>query len=125
MNVDETLQNVLMINCLGSGCWDSTVNHWLTEIWPNKYAAVLQVNMFLSGLGDVVAPLMVAPYVHGDANVTADNETITVDLRIRHLTVPFALEGVLQSIGKHYPFLFPIESHSFDTFPIRPVPLIF
>lgn len=85
---------------LGSGCWDSCVNFWLVEMHPRYHGAILQANMFFSGLGGIVAPLMVAPFVHGNANHTAENETITVEMRIAHLQVPFAVEGVLQSIGK-------------------------
>src|SRR5699024_9604547 len=71
-------------------------------IWPKANAAILQGNMFMSGIGSIVAPLMVAPYVHGDDNVTAGNETITVEMRIRDLAIPFGVEGVLQSVGKFF-----------------------
>lgn len=86
---------------VGSGSWDSCVNFWLVEMHPKYNGAILQANMFFSGLGGIVAPLMVAPFVHGNDTLTIHNETVTVELRIAHLQVPFSIEGVLQSIGKN------------------------
>lgn len=58
---------------------------------------------FVSGLnsGSTLAPLLAAPFVFGDATVTSDNETLTTEHRVHTLLIPFAINGVLQSIGKH------------------------
>ncbi|KAH9387962.1 hypothetical protein TYRP_009162 [Tyrophagus putrescentiae] len=55
-------------------------------------------NMFFSGVGSIVAPLMVASRVHGNANHTEEGDEVTVGRRIADLTLPFAVEGVLQSL---------------------------
>lgn len=43
---------------------------------------------------------MAAPFVYGDDKVTASNETLTTELRVHTLLIPFAINGVLQSIGE-------------------------
>ena len=90
---------MMVLNGVGSGCWDSSVHVWLVEMGPSAYhAAILQANMFFSGVGSIVAPLMVASRVHGNANHTEEGDEVTVGRRIADLTLPFAVEGVLQSL---------------------------
>ena len=90
---------MMVLNGVGSGCWDSSVHVWLVEMGPSAYhAAILQANMFFSGVGSIVAPLMVASRVHGNANLTEEGDEVTVERRIADLTLPFAVEGVLQSL---------------------------
>lgn len=92
------ITGVILIN-IGCGAWDAATNIWLVDMWPISNSAILQGSRFTYGLGAIVSPLLTSSYVHGYANVTNDNHTITIDDRIHSLTVPFAINGTLQIIG--------------------------
>lgn len=91
------ITGVILIN-IGCGAWDAATNIWLVDMWPISNSAILQGSRFTYGLGAIVSPLLTSSYVHGYANVTNDNHTITIDDRIHSLTVPFAINGTLQII---------------------------
>lgn len=91
---------MLAVCGIGSGAWDSSTSIWLVEMWPVGHGAMLQINQFLFGIGTILAPILVAPFVHGEEVMTASNETITEDDRIKALAVPFIISGVIQGIGK-------------------------
>src|SRR5690606_42018125 len=54
------------VNGLGSGAWDGSSSMWLVELWPHQTGAVMQSYQFMFGLGNIVAPLIAAPYLHGE-----------------------------------------------------------
>lgn len=89
----------LVLNGIGSGAWDSATSIWLVDMWPIGNSAILQGSQFMYGLGSIVAPMLVSPFVYGEANVTADNQTLTIEDRIHALTYPFAVCGLIQAIG--------------------------
>ena len=90
----------LVLSGIGSGAWDAATSIWLVELWPVGNSAVLQGSQFAWGAGSIVAPMMVSPFVYGDANVTADNQTLTVEERVRRLAIPYEIVGVVQLVGK-------------------------
>lgn len=90
---------MLILMGIGSGAWDSATSIWLVDMWPIGNSPVLQGSQFMFGLGSIGAPILVSPFVYGDANVTHDNQTLTVDDRIKALSYPFAVAGVIQIIG--------------------------
>lgn len=93
---------MLVANNVGAGAWDSSTSIWLVDMWPIGGAAFLQGNQMMYGLGSTVAPLLAAPFVYGDANVTSGNGSLTSELRVRTMLVPFTINGALQCIGKHF-----------------------
>lgn len=88
----------MVFNGTGGGSWDSSNNIWLVEMWPEHNGPVMQFTQFMYGLGTIVGPIMISPYVHGDDNSTV-TANITAEERETELTKPFALAGVIQIIG--------------------------
>ena len=98
-------------NGLGAGAWDNGNNVWLVELWPQQSSPILQFSHFMYGLGSVLAPILVRPYLTGE-NSTHHNssglllneglvsqDSGAVDRR-QLLKTPFLISGVLQAIGK-------------------------
>ena len=79
-------------NGIGGGSWDSSNNIWLVEMWPNKHASVMQSSQFMYGLGTIISPTLISPYVSG--NSTQE----TPAMRIKSLRTPFAIVGAIQII---------------------------
>ncbi|KAH9396053.1 hypothetical protein TYRP_020133 [Tyrophagus putrescentiae] len=80
---------------IGTGAWDSACEIWMIEIFPIGNAGMLQFLQFMYGVGSVIAPLLVAPFVKGEQLV--NNSTglpITPEDRIQSLTMPFVVSGV-------------------------------
>lgn len=90
---------MVVVNNLGAGAWDSSTSIWLVDMWPEANSALLQGNQFMYGCGAILAPLLAAPFVHGDQNVTELNQTLTIEARVHSLMVPFGINGALQTIG--------------------------
>lgn len=93
----------LVLNGIGGGAWDSASGFWAVEMWPVGNDAMLQLVQFMYGAGSVVAPLLAAPFVYGEKNVTeigGENVTITAADRIHRLTLPFAIVGGNLLIGE-------------------------
>ena len=92
----------LTFNGIGGGSWDSSNNIWLIEMWPKHNGPIMQFTQFMYGLGTIVGPILVSPYVHGDpdnSTETANTTDITPEERIKELTLPFAVTGTIQIIG--------------------------
>lgn len=90
---------------VGSGVWDSSQSVLLVEMWPSWAAnAVLQTTQGCYGLGTIVAPFLVSPFVFGEKNSTIGvdgrNETITPEMRERALAVPYVVSGLTASAGR-------------------------
>ncbi|KAH9392164.1 hypothetical protein TYRP_005232, partial [Tyrophagus putrescentiae] len=89
---------------VATGAWDSSTSIWIVEIWSSGSPALLQGLQFFYGLGSIVAPLLCAPFVYGRHNVTEDgNKTITPEMRIHSLTIPFSINAAFQVL---FPILF-------------------
>lgn len=74
-------------------------------MWPQGNDMLLQLVQFCYGVGSVVAPLIVAPYVSGEKTNFTDSKTgqminITAEDRVHALTVPFAGIGAALLLGK-------------------------
>jgi len=89
----------LCLNGIGDGGYDAGSSSWLVEMLPEGNSIFLQASQFMYGLGSIVAPMMVAPYVYGEALVDRNNQTLTVDMRKSGLSIPFGLNGLMQGIG--------------------------
>ena len=85
----------LVFNGIGGGTWDSNNNVWLVEMWPTFNAPLIQVSQFMYGLGTIIGPIIVSPYVHGDNTNTTN---WSPEFRRKELTFPFALTGIIQAI---------------------------
>lgn len=87
----------IVVNGLGGGSWDSSNNVWLVEMWTENNAPVMQSSQFFYGMGTIVGPMIVGPYVHGENNHTT-GYVWSGEQRQKLLTFPFALVGLLQLI---------------------------
>lgn len=93
----------ITLNGIGGGTWDSNNNVWIVEMWPAINAPLIQASQFFYGLGTIVGPIIVSPYVHGEnansTNATTTNVTNwTPDERKDQLTLPFGLTGAIQIV---------------------------
>ena len=93
---------MMVLSNIGAGAWDSATSIWLVEMWPQHNAAMMQAGLFATGIGSIVGPLLAAPFVHGESNVTSANETLTMERRIWDLTIPLGILTVALSIGKSF-----------------------
>ncbi|OTF70693.1 hypothetical protein BLA29_005916 [Euroglyphus maynei] len=80
----------ITLNGIGGGSWDSSNNIWLVEMWPNKHASVMQSSQFMYGLGTIISPALISPYVSGNSSQHTPAE------RIESLRLPFTIVGVIQ-----------------------------
>lgn len=98
-------------NGVGAGAWDNGNNVWLVEMWPQKSLAVMQFSQFMYGLGTVLAPVLVKPYLTGEnsthhkashdlLNDWTPNTTNPAIDRRELLETPFIITGFLQGLGK-------------------------
>lgn len=90
----EVALPALVLYGIGSGAWDSATSIWLVDMWPVGNSAVLQGSQFLYGVGAIVAPFLVSPFVYGDV------ANVTVEERVHELAIPFEIGGAVQVIGK-------------------------
>ncbi|KAH7641063.1 hypothetical protein HUG17_8532 [Dermatophagoides farinae] len=79
---------------IGSGSWESSNTVWLVEMWPKHQASAIQIQQFMYGIGSIISPSMLAPFVQGIANETE----VGVESRKSLLIKPFITIGVLQLI---------------------------
>lgn len=94
----KTALTGLVIMGIGSGAWDSATIIWLVDMWPVGNSPLIQASQFMYGLGSIVSPIILSPFVYGEANVTADNKILTVEDRIEALSYPFIVCAVIQAI---------------------------
>lgn len=80
----------ITLNGIGGGSWDSSNNIWLVEMWPDKHASVMQSSQFMYGLGTIISPALISPYVSGNSTQMTPSE------RIKSLSLPFTVVGVIQ-----------------------------
>ena len=98
----------LMLGCMfihgvGDGGYDVARPVWYVAMWPVGYGIIIQTSQFMIGLGSIVAPLLMTPFVLGERNYTSssigENDSkkipVTEELRRERLTIPFAFDGVV------------------------------
>lgn len=83
----------MVFNGIGAGSWDSSYCLWLIELWPSVQTAVIQGNQFMYGVGTIIGPMMMSPFVYGNKS------DITIQQRKSSLTIPFSIIGILQIVG--------------------------
>ncbi|XP_046914855.2 sodium-dependent glucose transporter 1A [Dermatophagoides farinae] len=79
---------------IGGGCWDSAINVWIVEMWPDHQASVMQALQFMYGIGSIICPSLMSPFVKG-----ITNQTVNVEARQTSLMKPFIAIGIIQIIG--------------------------
>ncbi|CAG2165036.1 unnamed protein product [Oppiella nova] len=102
---------------MGSGIINCVVNVWIIEMWLQKSAPVLQIPGLTFGLGTIVSPLLLKPFLRdkysGDSDTTTTGPGITVSTpdsvtyaynedyeehRRSLLKTPFLILGIIQMI---------------------------
>ncbi|CAG2173892.1 unnamed protein product, partial [Oppiella nova] len=102
---------------MGSGIINCVVNVWIIEMWLQKSAPVLQIPGLTYGLGSIVTPLLLKPFLRdkfsGDSDTTTTGPGITVSTpdsvtyaynedyeehRRSLLKTPFLILGIIQMI---------------------------
>ena len=97
----------------GIGAWNNSNNVWLMEMWQQNSPSVLQFSQSIYGVGTVVGPLVVRPYLTGEFETTGDTELVSNHSNSTHspnpsedsqtihekLVTPFLITGCLQMIG--------------------------
>ena len=61
------------ISSFGGGIWDSGNSVWVVEMWGRHSPPVLNLSQMMYGIGMIIGPLLVKPYLYGDLS----NKTVT------------------------------------------------
>ena len=105
------------LNGIGAGAWDSSQSAWLVEMWSEQGSAVMQGVQFMYGFGNIILPILVSPFLHGELSDEVNhsnhtiNETIaelsdhsadivTAAQRQRSLAIPFSIAGISMISGE-------------------------
>ncbi|CAG2102988.1 unnamed protein product [Medioppia subpectinata] len=99
---------------MGIGAYDSSTSVWIIELWADKSALWLQISGFMFGVGCIVSPMIIKPYLTGDLSrgvgsaaadplvsinsTFVDNINDSVDRRAL-IQVPYMLVGAICAIG--------------------------
>lgn len=93
-----------------SGAWHNVLYVWLIEIWQHKSAPVLQLMQFMNGIGNILGPILVKPYLIGerdDQSNGSDFSSFSNQLIIKeidkkaNLKPPFIIGASIQMICKY------------------------
>ncbi|CAG2107943.1 unnamed protein product [Medioppia subpectinata] len=105
------------IACIGGGAWDSSTSVWIIELWGDQSAPWLQISGLLYGVGCIVSPMIIKPYLTGDlthgVDTSADslasimNSTSVEDInnivnRRELIQVPYMIVGAICAIDPCY-----------------------
>jgi MFS family permease len=101
------------ITQIGGGAWDNASSIWIIELWQQRNPAFLQFAQFMYGVGNIVGPLLVAPFLTGElrnetittntsisttqSTISTTDINLTIDRRPK-LEIPFIIGGAIQSI---------------------------
>ena len=87
----------------GIGAWNNSNNVWLMEMWQDRAASVLLFSQAIYGVGTVLGPLVVRPYLTGEYESDFTNSTGDPDELARtishKLKTPFLIDGIIEIIG--------------------------
>ena len=61
---------------LGSGAWDSGNSMWLIEMWGEQVPALLHLQQMMYGIGTIISPLVISPFLVGDLSNKTDTTTV-------------------------------------------------
>ncbi|XP_054166588.1 uncharacterized protein LOC128964054 [Oppia nitens] len=64
-----------IVAAVGAGAWDSVSSIWIVEMWQQNSDPLMQVLQCMYGLGSIIGPLILAPYLTGD--LKPDNQTVS------------------------------------------------
>ncbi|CAG2103160.1 unnamed protein product [Medioppia subpectinata] len=106
---------------LGIGAWNNSNNVILIEMWQQASPSFLQFSQFIYGVGTILGPLIVGPYLSGEVKYVDRvaigngsyehlvwNNTIIDEFesnRRSRITFPYLVGGLLQAIGPGLMFL--------------------
>ena len=96
---------------MGSGIVNTVINIWLAELWGINCAPVLQIPGFTFGIGTILAPVIIKPYLldkSAQSNSTSTWSTTTTEAydfnfeneRRQLLKTPYLIIGYFQIICK-------------------------
>ena len=101
------ITGAMFLNGMGGGAWDACHTAFLVDMWPEVGAngPVLQANQFFYSAGATVSPLLASSFIFGELNeiLSVDGSgfvRLTPQLRQKFLSVPFAVNGAVQFVGK-------------------------
>lgn len=101
-----------LVTMMGGGAWNAANSVWLIELWQRSSPPVLQFSQFMYGMGCILAPLLVKPYLTGEipsnstvnpnstttlSSITTTDINKSVDRRAL-LKKPFIIDGSIQII---------------------------
>ena len=81
----------------GFGSCDALLSVWIIELWPTLNSVILPLTVVLFGVGQVVAPMLMSPFVYGEWKANSTNN-VTAEERVSSLLVPYTICGVFQII---------------------------
>ena len=100
---------------MGSGGFDSGSYIWIIQMWGQHYSPVLHSTQMMFGLGNILAPLLMRPFIVGDAtknpeyseyitklstNYTSNDEiNYSIDRKTK-LIIPYSIAGSITTAGK-------------------------
>ncbi len=101
------ITGAMFLNGMGGGAWDACHTAFLVDMWPEVGAngPILQANQFFYSAGATVSPLLASSFIFGELNeiLSVDKNVfvkLTPELRQKFLSVPFAVNGAVQFVGK-------------------------
>ena len=108
-----TLYLCVFLGALGGGVWDSSNTVWVIEMWADRSPPVVNLSQMLYGLGTILGPMIVKPFLTGEpdtdetttvSTVTTISTTLLVDTndandRRARLQTPFLIAGAITLIG--------------------------
>lgn len=98
----------------GFGSCDTLLSVWIVELWPFHNSVILPLSVVLFGFGQVVAPVMMSPFVYGDLPENS-TEIVTPQERINSLMVPYTICGVFQIIIPTLYVIFNFTSFKYES----------
>ena len=64
------------ISSFGSAGWDSGNSPWIIEMWKERAPIFLSLQQMSYGIGTIIAPLLVSPYVVGEIEFNKTEESV-------------------------------------------------
>jgi MFS family permease len=94
----------------GGGAWDNANNIWLIEMWQETSPTVLQLAQFMYGLGCILGPLLMEPFVTGElksdnVNVTSLLNTLSTFTTLETITTTDINETIDRRTKLKFPFI--------------------
>ena len=81
------LYAALLLWEMGGASFDSGNAVWIIEMWGKGAPAVLQLAQMMYGLGTIIGPLIIEPYVVGDLTVETTGTPLNSTIYTANLTI--------------------------------------